>query len=340
MKRAFTLIELLVVIAIIAILAAILFPVFAQAKAAAKKTSAVSNQKQMATAIQIYIGDYDDTWPRNDGCVLNSSLNPAHNNAAPGSDPNLKCQYNFSTGQGSFAFRMNHFSWPKWVFPYTKNAQLSFHPGRGVSDVLGAGTFANSHEWSDWGEICASFALNTAITGALNTGDGGAYGVATATQRIYRNSWLGGSATSLPDPAGAGLLLETTSTTTAIMPQGILNANYTDATVTVYPAVWRETFINDVYGKTGAGCDGTPGSGEPVKLYQGGMVIGYADSHAKFLKAGAIASQTPKATELVPGWTAATSQCTIAGSTQRLGPSGNTVINTNLNYPLWGMTAN
>lgn len=64
-RRAFTLIELLVVIAIIAILAAILFPVFAQAKSAAKKISCLSNVKQMATAAQLYLGDYDDTYPIN-----------------------------------------------------------------------------------------------------------------------------------------------------------------------------------------------------------------------------------------------------------------------------------
>lgn len=64
MKRyAFTLIELLVVIAIIAILAAILFPVFAQAKAAAKKTQALSNAKQIGTSSFIYATDYDDTFP-------------------------------------------------------------------------------------------------------------------------------------------------------------------------------------------------------------------------------------------------------------------------------------
>lgn len=57
---AFTLIELLVVIAIIAILAAILFPVFAQAKLAAKKTAALSNAKQIATAHMMYQADYDD----------------------------------------------------------------------------------------------------------------------------------------------------------------------------------------------------------------------------------------------------------------------------------------
>lgn len=60
MKKAFTLIELLVVIAIIAILAAILFPVFAQAKLAAKKSRSLAQMKQLGTAIYLYAADYDD----------------------------------------------------------------------------------------------------------------------------------------------------------------------------------------------------------------------------------------------------------------------------------------
>ncbi|HZH97957.1 MAG TPA: prepilin-type N-terminal cleavage/methylation domain-containing protein [Fimbriimonadaceae bacterium] len=63
-NRAFTLIELLVVIAIIAILAAILFPVFAQAKEAAKKTGCISNLKQVGLAWHMYAGDYDDVLMR------------------------------------------------------------------------------------------------------------------------------------------------------------------------------------------------------------------------------------------------------------------------------------
>lgn len=61
-SKAFTLIELLVVIAIISILAAILFPVFAQAKAAAKNTSGLANEKQILTATLLYSGDNDDTF--------------------------------------------------------------------------------------------------------------------------------------------------------------------------------------------------------------------------------------------------------------------------------------
>jgi prepilin-type N-terminal cleavage/methylation domain-containing protein/prepilin-type processing-associated H-X9-DG protein len=63
-RSGFTLIELLVVIAIIAILAAILFPVFAQARDKARSTSCLSNTKQMAMSILQYVQDYDETFPK------------------------------------------------------------------------------------------------------------------------------------------------------------------------------------------------------------------------------------------------------------------------------------
>src|SRR5438128_4795174 len=62
-NRAFTLIELLVVIAIIAILAAILFPVFAQAREKARAITCVSNLKQMSLGFMQYVQDYDESYP-------------------------------------------------------------------------------------------------------------------------------------------------------------------------------------------------------------------------------------------------------------------------------------
>jgi len=85
-RKAFTLIELLVVIAIIAILAAILFPVFAQAKAAAKRTADLSNTKQIGLGMIMYGGDYDDNpapmmqgawdWPRHQYIIWKDCILP------------------------------------------------------------------------------------------------------------------------------------------------------------------------------------------------------------------------------------------------------------------------
>src|SRR5687767_14347260 len=92
-RKAFTLIELLVVIAIIAILAAILFPVFARAKEAAKKSSCLSNLKQIALGFNMYVTDFDDRMPPwtanagdpNAGCAAASQY--------PGGQFSLKYMY-------------------------------------------------------------------------------------------------------------------------------------------------------------------------------------------------------------------------------------------------------
>jgi prepilin-type N-terminal cleavage/methylation domain-containing protein/prepilin-type processing-associated H-X9-DG protein len=79
-RNAFTLIELLVVIAIIAILAAILFPVFAQAREKARVISCMSNIKQIGLATSMYVQDYDETFPMtlymdmSQGCIVPSYL--------------------------------------------------------------------------------------------------------------------------------------------------------------------------------------------------------------------------------------------------------------------------
>ncbi|MBL8048967.1 MAG: prepilin-type N-terminal cleavage/methylation domain-containing protein [Chthonomonas sp.] len=96
MKKAFTLIELLVVIAIIAILAAILFPVFTKAKMAAKKTADLSNSKQIGIALQLYLNESDDVYPPS--------------NHRENDDPDKEV----------------HWSW--MILPYMKNEQIFISP--------------------------------------------------------------------------------------------------------------------------------------------------------------------------------------------------------------------
>ncbi|MBI5705589.1 MAG: prepilin-type N-terminal cleavage/methylation domain-containing protein [Armatimonadetes bacterium] len=324
MKKAFTLIELLVVIAIIAILAAILFPVFAQAKTAAKKSVAISNQKQITTGMFLYTTDYDDTWARNDECVPYSSLNQNLNTAANNSATGQGCTPDGST---YFYNRVNHFSWHKWVGPYIKNIDLFWHPVKGRINMTDGFGCAGGY-WEKCGQIFGSFALNTAVTGALNTYDNS---VGASSSRIFRNSWTGGTQTNLAQPASTLLFAEASNPYTGILPHGVLTANYSDFSVTVYPAVLREHLVNDLY--EGNGNSGTISGNAylvQARTSAGGFTIGYADGHAKFMTAGEIISKTPTIAEYAPGTAMANG---LATSTQRLA-----TVNTNINYPLWGLS--
>jgi prepilin-type N-terminal cleavage/methylation domain-containing protein/prepilin-type processing-associated H-X9-DG protein len=107
-RRGFTLIELLVVIAILAILAAILFPVFAQARERARSTNCASNLKQLGLAFASYTSDYDDTLP------------PAAYNGEPG-----------KTVPDNFG----SFRWPWLIKPYAKPNVLYYCPSDGTSYI-------------------------------------------------------------------------------------------------------------------------------------------------------------------------------------------------------------
>ncbi len=140
-RKGFTLIELLVVIAIIAILAAILFPVFAQAKEAAKKTQDLSNNKQILLATQMYMGDFDDIYPmlRNGqtfwtanvtGPQINSGhimVNPYIKNKAMWRSPNDtmgRCDAN-STG---YSTNENHATGGVVSYVFTYHSTLASRP--------------------------------------------------------------------------------------------------------------------------------------------------------------------------------------------------------------------
>ncbi|HEX3000267.1 MAG TPA: prepilin-type N-terminal cleavage/methylation domain-containing protein [Armatimonadota bacterium] len=107
-ERGFTLIELLVVIAIIAILAAILFPVFARARENARKTTCLSNAKQIATSLAMYVQDYDQAYPY-------------YMITRPAGWP-----YAYMSGDLSASMQMD--SWPMDLEPYMKNCKVFFCP--------------------------------------------------------------------------------------------------------------------------------------------------------------------------------------------------------------------
>ena len=119
--RAFTLIELLVVIAIIAILAAILFPVFAQARAKARQISCISNEKQIALGFMQYVQDYEETAPL------------------------------FRVVTNNNWWTAGVTNWKDGIYPYVKNGGRPYNNGQAYTTEGNGGVFAcpeNSATWS------------------------------------------------------------------------------------------------------------------------------------------------------------------------------------------------
>jgi len=138
--KGFTLIELLVVIAIIAILAAILFPVFAQAREKARQTTCLSNMKQMGLATYMYTEDYDETYPA--------------------SQDGISYQYNNAPHPGGF---------PAKIYPYIKNWKIFACPssktkiGSGATEEGKNSYFGNGALLMGW----EGYGWRTVATGSI-----------------------------------------------------------------------------------------------------------------------------------------------------------------------------
>jgi len=182
-RNAFTLIELLVVIAIIAILAAILFPVFAQAREKARQTSCLSNMKQLGLATLMYVQDYDETYPI------------------------AQYAYSGSLRQCWFGREVERNVWDKnqsLLYPYMRNGQIQRCPSWGGRPRFGDGNGYGynwgyigsdlyiSFNWGTWPNL-----QNPASEGALSRP---AEKVMFADSGFYNAPWYGGDGTMWETP--------------------------------------------------------------------------------------------------------------------------------------------
>ncbi|CAN5434408.1 hypothetical protein BH11ARM2_BH11ARM2_09220 [soil metagenome] len=248
MKKAFTLIELLVVIAIIAILAAILFPVFAQAKAAAKRTSDLSNVKNITLGMIMYGGDSDDSVP-----------------------PVMQGQWDQD--------RHKLILWKDSILPYIKNGGNYVKPDGSAyagNDNHDGGIFASptwSGSWAKipegtnlFGDTTTRFPRSYSINQNAGVNEGlkgeGVEGmwpwVAYWSWETPRNVGGGGSLTSLESPAGTMMIGPTRDP---------------------YPNIYAQQLC---YGCGGNDCDAVDNSVTVIRSVGNKLINpGFFDGHAK-----------------------------------------------------------
>jgi len=273
-KRAFTLIELLVVIAIIAILAAILFPVFAKARERAKQSQSLNNAKQLTLGVMQYAQDYDETFP---GWVDNTSFTGgtgasvfAHNTWDEQINSQIKSPAVFNNGGTGIKSPSD----PKKerVLGYVINGALiaPYLPTTGEVDwrvtagngptLLGPGSVSNPAETILFAEAATDAAPPTTPTGAAaNPRPASATATGAVTDANGTPAWQ------------------------AAQPTG---TNAAGAVIDASPMSWVAKGFRDDrwYNTNNPAFNTTTSNGVARDFYGGGGTYGFVDGHVKFMK--------------------------------------------------------
>lgn len=275
-QRAFTLIELLVVIAIIAILAAILFPVFAKARAQARKIVGISNLKELGLGTMMYVQDYDEKLPYYNWGLMscNESGNGGGAGTLSGNDP----------GFGAYSAA----AWCNSLQPYIKNQGVFQDP-------------SDKHQWQPG--YCINFPQSNFAAG------GSTWKKSTYVSYGWNESASGQGLASYANPASdllwsdyTGVLVDTWS-----------RFGWTDD-LYVRRAIWNDMDWGGPGGNTclpGGGGD-IRGSNAVITAaqwnacvvgirHETGVQVTFMDGHAKFIQARSMREVGPDNGQIIPG---------------------------------------
>ena len=252
-KKGFTLIELLVVIAIIAILAAILFPVFAQAREKARQTSCLSNCKQIGTALQLYCDDYEETLPPI-AYGIPKSTSTSEDQAQP--------YGRFVVNTWGLVPGNWHYTWMDSLFPYVKNLNMYCCPSNTGKQGINRKP-----------DTVAGYAVNCNITSAGLFNSAGSIAVYQAAYAADNNNPV--------VPAGVSLS-QIKSTADFVFCCDALSAP-SGSYIFNIPVIGPALFWYSEYGNSGK--EAVSGGNKPLR-HNGGANFTMADGHAKYFKKG------------------------------------------------------
>jgi prepilin-type N-terminal cleavage/methylation domain-containing protein/prepilin-type processing-associated H-X9-DG protein len=283
-KKGFTLIELLVVIAIIAILAAILFPVFAKAREKARQASCESNEDQLGLGLLQYSQDYDEKWPAGENPLTVSTAADQSN------------AYQYGSG------------WAAEIYSYVKSPGVFKCPDDNTNPVPRTGSvpelFPVSYAYnSNFAGANGSGITNASMdqpasTVVLAEAEGSVADIADPSGIEYNNA--GGTTTS---PAGNGLAISTNNTATA----GVVEATATGVQSTYYTGPISRSFSFN------AATVPVPFTGD-TGIHTAGSNYLLADGHVKWFTGGSVSGGDPAPTPTTSQSLLTASPITAAGT--------------------------